>query len=49
MNSLRFDDVGYDYKQVFFGGLLFAAVFGLSSSFVGGQLGFLLGYASALK
>eukprot|EP01038_Epipyxis_sp_PR26KG_P011438 gene11438-15325_t len=46
--KLKLDDVGYDYKKVFFGGLVFATIFALSSSTVGGQLGFYLGYLSAL-
>lgn len=46
--KLRLDDVGYNYQNVFVAALLFATVFGLGSSFVGGQLGFILGYASAL-
>eukprot|EP01041_Mallomonas_annulata_P000162 gene162-277_t len=46
--KLRLDDAGFDYQKVFGLALLFATVFGLSASFVGGQLGFLLGYASAL-
>lgn len=46
--KLRLDDVGYNYQNVFVAALVIATVLGLGSSFVGGQLGFILGYASAL-
>ena len=46
--KLRLDDVGYEYQKVFIGALFFATFFGVSSSFVGGEIGFLLGYAAAL-
>jgi len=46
--KLRLDDVGYDYKIVFLAALGLGTTLGLSSSFIGGQLGFFLGYASAL-
>lgn len=46
--KLKLDDVGYNYQNVLIAALGFATVFGLGSSFVGGQLGFVLGYASAL-
>jgi len=46
--QLKLDDVGYNYQAVFGTALVFATVFGLSSSFIGGELGFILGYCSAL-
>lgn len=46
--DLRLDDVGFEYQKVFFIALGLGSVFGLSASAVGGELGFLLGYASAL-
>jgi len=46
--QLRLDDAGFEYQKVFGLALLFATTAGLGASFVGGQLGFLLGYASAL-
>lgn len=45
---LKLDDVGYNYQNVLIAALVFAGVFGLGSSFIGGQLGFILGYMSAL-
>lgn len=46
--DLRLDDVGFEYQKVFFIALGLGSVFGLSASTIGGELGFLLGYASAL-
>jgi len=46
--NLRLDDAGFEYQKVFGLALVFATFFGLSASFIGGQIGFLLGYASAL-
>lgn len=46
--NLRLDDVGYKYQYVLVGAVVFGTIFGLASSQLGGQLGFLLGYASAL-
>lgn len=46
--KLRLDDVGYDYFKVFLAALVIGTTLGLGSSFVGGQLGFFLGYSSAL-
>ena len=46
--NLRLDDVGYKYQYVLVGAVVFGTIFGLASSQIGGQLGFLLGYASAL-
>lgn len=46
--KLKLDDVGFDYQKVFGTVLITATVLALASSFVGGQIGFLLGYASAL-
>jgi len=46
--DLKLDDVGYNYQNVFIIALGSATVLAISSSFVGGQLGFLLGYLSAL-
>jgi phage portal protein BeeE len=42
--KLKLDDVGYDYQKVFIGALIFATIFGVSSSFVGGEFGFILGF-----
>lgn len=46
--KLKLDDVGFNYQNVLIAALFFATVFGFGSTFVGGQLGFILGYASAL-
>ena len=46
--KLRLDDVGYNYQKVFGIALAIGTVFGLSSSTIGGELGFILGYLSAL-
>jgi hypothetical protein len=46
--KLRLDDVGYPYQTVLVAAVAIGTVCGLSASAVGGQLGFLLGYASAL-
>ena len=46
--NLRLDAVGFEYQKVFIVALAIATICGLGSSFIGGQLGFLLGYASAL-
>jgi len=46
--ALKLDDVGYEYQKVFVLALGIATVCGLGSSFIGGQIGFILGYLSAL-
>lgn len=46
--DLKLDDVGYNYQNVFIIALGSATVLAIGSSFVGGQLGFILGYLSAL-
>jgi len=46
--DLRLDDVGFEYQKVFFVALAGASILAVSSNFVGGQLGFILGYLSAL-
>ena len=46
--KLKLDDVGYAYQNVFVAALVIGGVLGVSSSFIGGQLGFILGYSSAL-
>jgi hypothetical protein len=46
--DLRLDDVGFEYQKVFFIALALGSVLGLASSQIGGQIGFLMGYASAL-
>lgn len=46
--KLKLDDVGYNYQNVFVAALVLGTALGLGSSTIGGQLGFLLGYASAL-
>jgi len=46
--KLRLDEVGYDYRMVLVAAVAIGTTFGLTSSQIEGQLGFLLGYASAL-
>jgi hypothetical protein len=46
--KLKLDDVGYAYQNVFVAALVIGGTLGVSSSFIGGQLGFILGYSSAL-
>lgn len=46
--KLKMDSAGFDYVRVFGTAIITATILALSSSFVGGQLGFLLGYSSAL-
>jgi len=46
--KLKLDDVGYNYQNVFIVALGLGTFLGLSASQVGGELGFILGYASAL-
>mmetsp|Transcript_25813 Transcript_25813/g.43064 ORF Transcript_25813/g.43064 Transcript_25813/m.43064 type:complete len:456 (+) Transcript_25813:97-1464(+) len=46
--DLKLDDVGYNYQIIFGIALLTATVCALGSNFIGGQIGFLLGYLSAL-
>jgi len=46
--NLRLDAVGFEYQKVFVVALAIATICGLGSTFIGGQIGFLLGYASAL-
>ena len=46
--QLRLDDVGYKYQNVLLGAIVLGTVFGVGSSYIGGQIGFLMGYASAL-
>ena len=46
--SLRLDAVGFEYQKVLGIAVILATVCALGSSFIGGQVGFLLGYASAL-
>lgn len=46
--TLKLDEVGYDYKKVIISAMILGTVLGLSSSQIGGQTGFLMGYASAL-
>jgi len=46
--KLKLDDVGYAYQNVFVAALAIGGGLGISSSFIGGQLGFILGYSSAL-
>jgi hypothetical protein len=46
--SLKLDDVGFAYQNVLGVALAIGTICGLSASAVGGELGFLLGYASAL-
>lgn len=46
--KLKLDDVGFAYQNGLVIAIAFGTVFGVASSFIGGQIGFLLGYASAL-
>ena len=46
--KLKLDDVGFEYQRVLIAALFIGTTCGLASSQIGGQLGFLLGYASAL-
>lgn len=46
--QLKLDDVGYKYQNVLVIALVLGTVLGLGSSFIGGELGFVMGYLSAL-
>ena len=46
--NLKLDDVGFAYQNVLVAAIGIGTVCGLSATVVGGQTGFLLGYASAL-
>jgi hypothetical protein len=46
--NLKLDDVGFAYQNVLIVALAIGTLSGLSANAVGGELGFLLGYASAL-
>lgn len=46
--QLKLDDVGYDYQKVLVTAVIVATVLGFSSSYIGGQIGFIFGYLSAL-
>jgi hypothetical protein len=46
--NLKLDDVGFAYQNVLVASAAIGTVCGLSANAVGGELGFLLGYASAL-
>ena len=46
--NLKLDDVGFAYQNVLVASVAIGTVCGLSANAVGGELGFLLGYASAL-
>lgn len=46
--QLKLDDVGYNYQNVLVVAIVLGTVLALSSSTVGGELGFILGYSSAL-
>ena len=46
--NLKLDDVGFAYQNVLVSAVVIGTVCGLSANFIGGQAGFLLGYASAL-
>jgi hypothetical protein len=46
--KLKLDDVGFEYQKVLGVAIILGSVLGLSASQVGGQLGFFLGYGSAL-
>jgi len=46
--NLKLDDVGFAYQNVLVSAVAIGTVCGLGANAVGGELGFLLGYASAL-
>jgi len=46
--NLKLDDVGFAYQKVLVSAVAIGTVCGLGANAVGGELGFLLGYASAL-
>jgi hypothetical protein len=46
--NLKLDDVGFAYQNVLIAAVAIGTLSGLSANAVGGELGFLLGYASAL-
>ena len=46
--DLQLDGVGYNYQNVLVIAVIIGTVCGLASSYIGGQIGFLLGYLSAL-
>jgi len=46
--SLKLDDVGFAYQNVLGVAVIIGTICGLSANAVGGELGFLLGYSSAL-
>jgi len=46
--NLKLDDVGFAYQNVLVAAIAIGTVCGLSANALGGELGFLLGYASAL-
>jgi hypothetical protein len=46
--SLKLDDVGFAYQNVLGVAVIIGTICGLSATAVGGELGFLLGYSSAL-
>ena len=46
--NLKLDDVGFAYQNVLVAAIAIGTLCGLSANVVGGELGFLLGYSSAL-
>jgi len=46
--NLKLDDVGFGYQNVLVSAIVIGTLGGLSANIVGGELGFLLGYSSAL-
>jgi hypothetical protein len=46
--NLKLDDIGFAYQNVFIAAIVIGSVCGLSANFIGGQIGFLFGYMSAL-
>jgi hypothetical protein len=46
--NLKLDDVGFGYQNVLVSAIVIGTLGGLSANVVGGELGFLLGYSSAL-
>lgn len=46
--DLQLDGVGYNYQNVLVIAVIIGTVCGLASSYIGGQIGFILGYLSAL-
>ena len=46
--ELKLDDVGFDYQKILVITVISATILAFGSSYIGGQVGFIFGYASAL-